>query len=434
MASSKKKDSVPKPERKKVVLAYSGGLDTSVAIRWLQENYNLDVVAVSIDVGQPGDMKKNIDRAKTIGAVAAYAVDAREEFAEGYVWPSLKANALYQGVYPLSTAIARPLIAKILVDVARKEKADYIAHGCTAKGNDQVRFDVSIGALAPEIGIIAPMREWVMTREEEIDYAKKNDIPIPVKKACPYSTDENLWGRSCECGVIEDASKEPPEDSHEWTVSPLSAPDKPVYVDIAFEKGVPISIDGRKLPPVELIMKLNKLAGENGVGRIDHVEDRLVGIKSRETYECPAAITLIKAHQALEGMVLTRDVISYKRGIEQRFSELAYDGLWFSPLRDALDAFVESTQKFVTGMVTVKLYKGNVDVVGRESPYSLYNEGLATYAKGDEFDHTSAKGFIYVWGLPLKTVASAHKAKMKVVEQEPAPKAAPKKVQRKRAN
>lgn len=433
MAPSKKKDIVPKPGRKKVVLAYSGGLDTSVAIRWLQDNYDLDVVAVSIDVGQPGDMEKNIDRAKTIGAVAAYAVDAREEFAEGYVWPSLKANAMYQGAYPLSTAIARPLIAKILVDVARKEGADYIAHGCTAKGNDQVRFDVSIGALAPEIGIIAPMREWVMTREEEIDYAKKNDIPIPVKKACPYSTDENLWGRSCECGVIEDASKEPPEDSHEWTVSPLRAPDKPVYVDIAFEKGVPVSVDGRRLPPVELIMKLNKMAGENGVGRIDHVEDRLVGIKSRETYECPAAITLIKAHQALEGMVLTRDLLSYKRGVEQRFSELAYDGLWFSPLRDALDAFVDSTQKYVTGMVTVKLYKGNVDVVGRDSPYSLYNEGLATYAKGDEFDHTSAKGFIYVWGLPLKTVASAHRAKMKVVDEKPAEKAAPKKVQRKKA-
>ncbi len=432
MVSRKKKDSAPRSGRKKVVLAYSGGLDTSVAIRWLQDNYDLDVVAVSIDVGQPGDMEKNIDRAKSIGAVAAYAIDAREEFAENYVWPSLKANALYQGIYPLSTAIARPLIAKLLVDVARKEGAEFIAHGCTAKGNDQVRFEVSIAALAPNLGIIAPMREWVMTREEEIDYAKKNGIPVPVKKACPYSTDENLWGRSCECGVLEDASKEPPEDSREWTVSPQKAPDRPTYVDIAFEKGVPVSIDGRRLPPVELIMRLNKLAGENGVGRIDHIEDRLVGIKSRETYECPAAVTLIKAHQALESMVLTKDVLSYKRGIEQRFSELAYDGLWFSPLREALDAFVESTQKFVTGMVTMKLYKGNVDVVGRESPYSLYNEGLATYAKGDEFDHTSAKGFIYVWGLPLRTVASAHRSKMKVVDQAPE-KVAPKKVQRKRA-
>ena len=418
MASSKKKDNVSKVERKKVVLAYSGGLDTSVAIRWLQDNYDLDVVAVSIDVGQPGDMEKSIERAKSIGAIAAYALNAQEEFAEGYVWPSLKANALYQGTYPLSTAIARPLIAKLLVDVARKEGADYIAHGCTAKGNDQVRFDVSIGALAPHIRIIAPMREWVMTREEEIDYAKKNGIPIPVKKACPYSTDENLWGRSCECGVIEDAAKEPPEDSHEWTVSPLKAPDKPTYVEIGFEQGIPVSIDGRKLPPVELIVKMNEMAGENGVGRIDHVEDRLVGIKSRETYECPGAVVLIKAHQSLESLVLTRDVLSFKKGVEQRFSELAYDGLWFSPLREALDAFVDSTQRYVTGVVRVKLYKGNADVVGRESPYSLYDEGLATYAKGDEFDHTSAEGFIYVWGLPLRTVASAHRSKMKVVDQK----------------
>jgi argininosuccinate synthase len=430
MVKSKKKVDVPHGGRKKVVLAYSGGLDTSVAIRWLQDNYDLDVVAVSIDVGQPGDMEKNIDRARSIGAVAAYALDAREEFAEHYVWPSLMANAMYQGAYPLSTAIARPLIAKLLVDVARKEGAEYIAHGCTAKGNDQVRFDVSIMALAPDIKIIAPMREWVMTREEEIDYAKKNKIPIPVKKACPYSTDENLWGRSCECGVIEDASLEPPEDSHEWTVSPERAPNTATYVDIGFEHGIPVSVDGRKLPPVELIMRLNKLAGENGAGRIDHIEDRLVGIKSRETYECPGAVTLIKAHQALEGLVLTKDVLSYKKGVEQRYSELAYDGLWFSPLKEALDAFIQSTQRFMTGSVRVKLYKGNVDVVGRESPYSLYDEGLATYAKGDEFDHTSAKGFIYVWGLPLRTVAAAHRDKIKVVDQTPVAK----KAVRKKAN
>jgi len=413
-----------KTGKKKVVLAYSGGLDTSVAIRWLEDKYDLEVVAVSIDVGQPGDMEANIERARGIGAVSAYAIDATEEFAEDYVWPALKANALYQGVYPLSTAIARPLIAKILVDVARKEGAQYIAHGCTAKGNDQVRFDVSIAALAPDLGIIAPMREWVMTREEEIDYAKQHGIPIPVKKACPYSTDENLWGRSCECGVLEDAAVEPPEDAREWTVSPLKAPNKPTYVEISFERGVPVALDNKRLPPVELITRLNKLAGENGVGRIDHIEDRLVGIKSRETYECPAAVTLIKAHQALEGMVLTKDVLSYKRGVEQRYSELAYEGYWFSPLREALDAFVEKTQEFVSGTVRVKLYKGNVDIVGRESPYSLYNEGLATYAKGDEFDHTSAKGFIYVWGLPLRTVASAHRSKVKVVEEPAKPKKA----------
>lgn len=394
--------------KKKIVLAYSGGLDTSVAIRWLKDRYGLEVVAASIDLGQPGDIKANIERAKSIGAVSAYAVDAKKEFTEDYIWPSLRANALYQGAYPLSTAIARPLIAKILVDVARQEGAHFIAHGCTAKGNDQVRFDVSIGALAPGLGIIAPLREWVMTREEEIDYARENGIPIPVKKASPYSVDENLWGRSCECGAIEDASQEPPEDSRAWTISPQNAPDIPAYVEIGFEKGIPVSLDGERSGPVELIVRLNELAGSHGVGRIDHVEDRLVGIKSRETYECPAAVTLIKAHQSLEGMVLTRDVLSFKKGAEQRYAELAYDGYWFSPLREALDAFMEKTQEFVTGTVRVKLFKGMAEVVGRSSPYSLYNEGLATYARGDEFDHTSAKGFIYVWGLPLRTAASAY--------------------------
>jgi len=412
--SGKKKVEPAAPTgRKRVVLAYSGGLDTSVAIRWLQDRYDLDVVAVSIDVGQPGDVQANIERAKTIGAISAYAVDAREEFAEDYVWPALKANAMYEGQYPLSTAIARPLIAKILVDIARKEGASYIAHGCTAKGNDQVRFDVSIGALAPDLGIIAPMREWVMSREEEIDYAKEKGIPIPVKKSSPYSTDENLWGRSCECGVIEDASKEPPEDTHDWTVAPTKAPNSPTYVEIGFEKGVPITLDGRRLPAADLIKKLNSIAGANGVGRIDHVEDRLVGIKSRETYECPAAVVLIKAHQGLEGMVLPRDLLSFKRTVEQRFSEAAYDGLWFSALMEGLMAFVDKTQEYVTGSVRVKLYKGSAEVVGRESPYSLYDEGLATYAKGDSFDHTSAEGFIYVWGLPLRTVAQARKGKVK---------------------
>ena len=395
--------------KKKIVLAYSGGLDTSVAIRWLKDRYGLEVVAASIDLGQPGDIKANIERAKSIGAVSAYAVDAKKEFTEDYIWPALRANALYQGVYPLSTAIARPLIAKILVDVARQEGAHFIAHGCTAKGNDQVRFDVSIGALAPDLEIIAPLREWVMTREEEIDYARENGIPIPVKKASPYSVDENLWGRSCECGAIEDASQEPPEDSRAWTISPQNAPDIPAYVEIGFEKGIPVSLDGERPGPVELIIRLNELAGSHGVGRIDHVEDRLVGIKSRETYECPAAVTLIKAHQSLEGMVLTRDVLSFKKGAEQRYAELAYDGYWFSPLREALDAFMEKTQEFVTGTVRVKLFKGMAEVVGRSSPHSLYNEGLATYARGDEFDHTSAKGFIYVWGLPLRTAASAYR-------------------------
>jgi len=406
-----------KSERKKVVLAYSGGLDTSVAIRWLQDKYKVDVIAVSVDVGQPGNMKENIDRAKKIGAVEAYAIDAQEEFVEDYCFPALKANAMYEGSYPVCTSIARPLIAKLLVEVARKEGASYIAHGCTAKGNDQVRFDVSIGALAPHIEIIAPMREWVMTREEEIEYAREHKIPIKVKKESPYSTDENLWGRSVECGVLEDSYHEPPEDVFEWTRSPNNASDEPDYIEIGFEKGIPVSLDGVKMKPVELVRTLNARAGKQGVGRIDHIEDRLVGIKSREVYECPASFTLITAHRDLEKLVLPKDVLAFKQGVEQRYSQLAYDGLWFSTLKVSLDAFVEKTQEYVTGTVRMKFFKGSAVVVGRTSPYSMYDIGLATYAKGDQFDHSCAKGFIYVWGLPLKTVAAAHKEKVDVGEQ-----------------
>jgi argininosuccinate synthase len=411
MASSK---TSKKSGRKKVVLAYSGGLDTSVAIRWLQEKYDLEVIAVSVDVGQPDvDMKDNIERANKIGAVNAYALDAKEEFVTEYCWPALKANAMYEGSYPVCTSIARPLIAKLLVDVAKKEGASFIAHGCTAKGNDQVRFDVSIGALAPELGIIAPMREWVMTREDEIDYAKEHDIPIRVKKQCPYSTDENLWGRSIECGILEDAWQEPPEDAFEWTVFPDKAPNKPEYLEIGFDKGVPASLNGKKMGGVALVQRLNELAGKHGVGRIDHIEDRLVGIKSRENYEAPAAVVLISAHKDLEKMVLPKDVLKFKAEVDQKFAELAYDGLWFSTLKECLDAFINKTQEFVTGTVRVRLFKGTAQIVGRKSPYSMYDHGLATYAAGDQFDHTSAKGFIYVWGLPLKTVAAVHKENKK---------------------
>ncbi len=404
-----RKSSAPSKKRDKVVLAYSGGLDTSVAIRWLQEKYNLDVISVSVDVGQPGDMEENIQRAKVIGSLEAYAIDARKEFAEDYVFPCLKANALYMQTYPMATSIARPLIAKLLVEIAQKEGAKYIAHGCTAKGNDQVRFDVSINALDPSLKIIAPMREWVMTREDEIEYAKAHDIPIKVKKACPYSTDENLWGRSCECGVLEDAWVEPPEDAFEWTTDPTKAPDEPKYITIKFEKGVPVALDGKKMKPVDLIQKLNQVAGANGVGRIDQIEDRLVGIKSREIYESPAAVVLITAHKDLEKMVLTKDVANFKRIAEQRYAELCYDGLWFSPLKEALDVFIDNTQEFVSGEVKVKLFKGSAVVVARRSQYSLYDHGLATYAEGDQFDHTSATGFIYVWGLPLRSVAKKQK-------------------------
>jgi argininosuccinate synthase len=395
--------------RDKVVLAYSGGLDTSVAIRWLQQKYDLDVIAVSVNVGQPGDLQEAVDRALRIGAVKAYAFDATEEFVTEYIAPSLKANALYMGAYPLATSIARPLIAKTMVEIAKKEGAKYIAHGCTAKGNDQVRFDVSIAALAPEIKIIAPMREWVMTREEEIEYARQNDVPIKVKKECPYSTDENIWGRSCECGILEDAMAEPPKDAFEWTTDPLDAPDAPEYVEIDFRKGLPVGLDGTEMPMTDIIKRLNQLGGKHGYGRVDHIEDRLVGIKSREVYEAPAALMLINAHKDLEKMVLTKDVLNFKRGVEQRYSELCYDGLWFSPLKNALDAFVAETQEHVEGTVRVKLYKGSATIVGRSSPYSLYDTGLATYAQGDRFDHRSAEGFIYVWGLPLRTVAKAQK-------------------------
>ena len=396
-------------KREKIVLAYSGGLDTSVAIRWLQEKYNLDVIAVAINVGQPPSSDDIVARALRNGAIKAEFIDAKKEFVEDYIWPTLKGNAMYQDVYPLSTATARPLIVKKLVEVAQKEGAKYIAHGCTAKGNDQVRFDVGIVSLDPDMKIIGPMREWVMTREEEIDYAKENGVEIIVKKENPFSVDENLWGRSCECGVIEDAWAEPPEEAWAWTTNPKNAPDEAEYVEIEFEKGIPTKINGKKMGGVEVIETLNAIACKNGVGRIDHVEDRLVGIKSRETYECPAATVLIKAHKGLEFLTLQKDVLEYKRGVEQRYSELIYNGLWYGVLRESLQAFIEKTQEYVTGTVRLKLYKGNVMVVGRKSEFSLYDEGLATYAKGDEFNHHSALGFIYCWGLPNKTTARAHK-------------------------
>lgn len=398
-------------KKDKIILAYSGGLDTSVAIKWLQDKYDLDVIAVGINIGQPPSKDDIVARALRNGALKSEFIDAKKEFVEDYIWPSLKANAMYQGVYPLSTAIARPLIVKILVDVAHREGAKYIAHGCTAKGNDQVRFDVGIVSLDPSLSIIGPMREWVMTREQEIDYAKKNGIEILVKRDSPFSTDENLWGRSCECGILEDAWEEPPEDAWDWTVNPKDAPNEAEYLEIMFEKGIPVGINGKKMESVELVENLDKIACKHGVGRIDHVEDRLVGIKSRETYECPAATVLIAAHRSMEFLTLQKDVLEYKRGIEQKFSELTYNGLWFGVLRESIDAFVDSTQKFVTGTVRVKLFKGNVTVVGRKSPYSLYDEGLATYAVGDEFDHKSATGFIYCWGLPNKTTAKAHRPK-----------------------
>ena len=388
------------------MLAYSGGLDTSVAIPWLRETKGLDVVAVTVDVGQPVDLERVRRKALASGAVAAYVADARREFADEFILPALRANALYEGVYPLSTALARPLIAQHLVAVARHEGASFVAHGCTGKGNDQVRFDLSTASLAPELTVIAPAREWKMTREDEIAYARERGIAVEATKASPYSTDENLWGRSAECGILEDPSVEPPEEAYGWTRSPAEAPETPTYVTVEFDQGRPVAIDGDHRPFHELIARLNEVAGANGVGRIDHLESRVVGIKSREVYECPAATVLLSAHQALEALVLPRDVLDFKRTVEYRYSQLVYDGLWFAPLRTALDGFVRSTQERLSGEVTMKLFKGSSRVAGRRSPYSLYEAGLATYSAGDRFRQEMAEGFIYVWGLPARTWAA----------------------------
>lgn len=392
--------------RKKVVLAYSGGLDTSVAVKWLADTYDADVYTMTVDLGQ-GDLHlKEVEaKAKKVGATEAFTVDAKEEFVQRFVFPALQANALYENKYPLATAIGRPLIAEKLVEVANKVGADAISHGCTAKGNDQVRFEVTTQALAPHLETIAPAREWRYTREEAIEYANQHGIPVPVKKKSPYSIDENLWGRSVEGGPVENVTEPVPEDAYAWTRSVLDAPSTPEVVAITFAKGIPVALNGKKTDGVDLVVTLNGIAGKHGVGRIDTVEDRLVGIKSREIYEAPAAVTLIRAHQELESLVLTKDVLHFKPTLEAKFSELAYNGLWASPLMSALQAFVVETQQYVTGTVKLRLFKGTVAVVSRESEFSLYRHDLSTYGKGDTFDHTAAKGFITIWGLPLKVVA-----------------------------
>jgi argininosuccinate synthase len=383
----------------KVVLAYSGGLDTSVSIKWIKEKYGLDVVTCTVDVGQQEDLSGIGERAAEIGAVNHYQIDAKEEFAKDYVFPSIKANSLYEGTYPLSTALARPLLAEKVVGVAQKENAVAVAHGSTGKGNDQVRFDVTIKALNPGLKVIAPVREWNMNREDEIKYAQKNHIPVKVKKSV-FSTDQNLWGRSIESGPLEDPFTEPPEEAFEWCVSPKSAPDKAEYLELGFENGVPIMVGGKLTNPVQLIQYVNQKAGLNGFGIIDHMEDRLVGIKSREVYECPAALTLIGAHKDLEKLVLTRHELAFKSKVEEEWSWLVYSGLWQEPLKSALDAFIDSTQSRVNGTVKVKFYKGGMRVVGRKSENSLYQHKLSTYAASSTFDQKSALGFIELWGLP----------------------------------
>ncbi len=391
-----------------VVLAYSGGLDTSVAIRWIQEQYGLDVITVTIDIGNARDLQAIAARAEQIGAVKALIIDARSEFVRYFVWPALQAGAIYEEEYPLATALARPLIARLLVDVAHEKGAIAVAHGCTGKGNDQVRFDVAINTLAPELQIIAPVREWSMTRDNEIAYAAEHNIPIQVTKASPYSVDQNLWGRSIECGILEDPWAEPPEEVYDWTTNPDSPQDQePAYVEITFKEGIPIALNGEEIDGVSLIQTLNKLAGGYGIGRIDHIENRLVGIKSREVYEAPAAVVLHQAHKALEGLTLSRDQARFKQVIATEYAHLIYNGQWYSALHQDLAAYVFSTQRFVSGVVRMKLSRGHSIVVGRKSDHSLYNHSLATYDSSDRFDHNAALGFIKLWGLPLMTQAQA---------------------------
>ena len=395
----------------KIVLAYSGGLDTSVAIKWLQ-NKGYDVVACCLDVGEGKDLDFIKEKALTVGAVSSHVIDAKDEFADEYALISLQAHTLYEQKYPLVSALSRPLISKKLVEVAEAENAVAVAHGCTGKGNDQVRFEVAIKALNPDLQVLAPVREWKWSREEEIEYAQENGIPVPIGLASPYSIDQNLWGRANECGILEDPWAAPPADAYDLTAHLEDTPDTPDIIEIGFEQGVPVTLDGKAYKLSELILELNTLAGKHGVGRIDHVENRLVGIKSREVYEAPAAMTLIKAHKELEDITLVKDVAHFKPIIEMKLSELIYNGLWFSPLRNALVAFLAETQKTVTGTVRVKLFKGHAIVEGRKSEYSLYDEKLATYTKDDEFDHDAAVGFIKIFGLPTEVNSMVNNKKV----------------------
>ncbi|HBI6538628.1 TPA: argininosuccinate synthase [Listeria monocytogenes] len=393
--------------KEKIVLAYSGGLDTSVAIQWLVES-GYEVIACCLDVGEGKNLDFIKEKAITVGASESYTIDAKEEFAEDFALIALQAHAYYEGKYPLISALSRPLIAKKLVEVARQEGASAIAHGCTGKGNDQVRFEVAIHALAPDLKVVSPVRDWKWSREEEINYAKEHDIPVPIDLDNPFSIDQNLWGRSNECGVLENPWTTPPEAAYDLTVSLEDAPDTADIVEITFDAGIPISLNGENMSLANLILTLNEIAGKHGVGRIDHIENRLVGIKSREVYECPAAVTLITAHKELEDLTFVREVAHFKPIIEQKISETIYNGLWFSPLTEALVAFLKSTQKFVNGTIRVKLFKGHAIVEGRKSPNSLYDENLATYTSSDTFDQDAAVGFIKLWGLPTKVSAEVN--------------------------
>jgi argininosuccinate synthase len=390
--------------KQKIVLAYSGGLDTSVAIRWLQEHYNSDVVALTIDLGMV-DLEVIRQRALAIGAVEALTVDGKEDLVMDFLFPALQAGAIYEDQYPLATALGRPLIARHLAEAAHRVGAYAIAHGCTGKGNDQVRIEVTLAALAPDLKVVAPIREWGMGRDEEIEYARRNNIPVQPGNSS-FSVDENLWGRSIEAGDLEDPWKEPPEEAFAWTKPPASTPETPTYLEIEFKLGLPVAIDGQAMPGVALIKHLNDLAGSHGVGRIDHVENRLVGIKSREVYEAPAAVVLHAAHKAVETLTLSKEQARLKSYIAREYADLAYNGLWYTSHRQDLDAYVKSTQRFVTGTVRVKLYRGSCTIVGRWSSHALYRHNLATYGHGDTFDQSS---FIGIYSLPVRTQAEAQR-------------------------
>lgn len=398
-------------KKQKIAVAYSGGLDTSVIVKWLQEKYDADVITVTGNLGQQKELVGVADKAYKTGAKKVYIQDLKKEFVEDYIFPALKAGALYEHVYPMATSLGRPLLAKALVDVAKREKCTAVAHGCTGKGNDQVRFEVSVMALAPELKVLAPLREWEFkSREEEIVYCERHGIPVSATKKNPYSIDENIWGTAIECGILEDPMVEPPQDAYQRTVAPEDAPNKATYVSIKFKEGVPTGLNEKKMDGVSLIEELNKIAGANGIGRIDLVENRLVGIKSREVYEAPAAVTLHFAHSELERLTLDKEVFHYKSKLSDDYATLIYNGLWFSPLKKAMDGFINETQKNVTGLVKVRMYKGNLTVGGRTSPYSLYDTQLATYTVDDTFDHSAAEGFIKIYGLPLKTFHKVNKS------------------------
>lgn len=395
---------------KKVVLAYSGGVDTSVCIPYLKEEWGVEeVITLAADLGQGDELEPVREKALKSGASESLVADVKDSFVQDYAFPAIQANALYENRYPLGTALARPLIAKVLVETAEKYGADAIAHGCTGKGNDQVRFDVSCTALNPNLKILAPAREWGMSREETIAYGEQFGIPAPVKKSSPFSIDKNLLGRSIEAGTLEDPANEPPEEIYEMTKAIADTPNEPEYLEIGFEKGIPTTINGTSKTPVQLIQELNTIVGNHGIGRIDMIENRLVGIKSREIYESPAMVVLINAHRDLESLTLTADVTQYKRGIEETYTKLVYNGLWYSPLKAALDAFIQQTQERVSGVVRLKLFKGNATIVGRWSDNTLYTPDLATYGAEDQFDHKAAEGFIYVWGLPTRIWAQGNK-------------------------